>query len=321
MCYSAIVKANYREFCRVFGATLSIREFVELYVERSTDSSVIMPKAMSDSFLDSPDSPEEQQIVELISAFNALRRTAEEEELFKQMTRLNKAEAALKVKQTKAASENQRIATKLIKAAQARLDDLRRTAPKPRDNRIFPNWYAPVLIVEDGQLVIKPMRYRCRPNGLPESFDEQYPGCYNARRSSLCSNFWKPLFGHKHGLVLVDLFYEKVLLNRLEGRELRPGEKEQKVELAFTPTPAQVMLVPCIWDRWSAPGKRSILSFAAITDEPPPEVQAAGHDRCLIPIKQKNVDAWLHPVGRSLEALDEILEDKEHPYYEHRMAA
>jgi hypothetical protein len=224
MCYSAIVKANYREFCRMFGATLSIREFVELYVERSTDSSVIMPKAMSDSFLDSPDSPEEQQIVELISAFNALRRTAEEEELFKQMTRLNKAEAALKVKQTKAASENQRIATKLIKAAQARLDDLRRTAPKPRDNRIFPNWYAPVLIVEDGQLVVKPMRYRCRPNGLPESFDEQYPGCYNARRSSLCSNFWKPLFGHKHGLVLVDLFYEKVLLNRLEGRELRPGE-------------------------------------------------------------------------------------------------
>lgn len=54
-------------------------------------------------------------------------------------------------------------------------------------------------------------------------------------------------------------------------QELRPGEKEQKVELAFTPTPAQVMLVPCIWDRWSAPGKRSILSFAAITDEPPPE--------------------------------------------------
>lgn len=146
-----------------------------------------------------------------------------------------------------------------------------------------------MLIVEDGQLVIKPMRYRCRPNGLPESFDEQYPGCYNARRSSLCSNFWKPLFGHKHGLVLVDLFYEKVLLNRLEGRELRPGEKEQKVELAFTPTPAQVMLVPCIWDRWSAPGKRSILSFAAITDEPPPEVQAAGHDRCLIPIKQRTL--------------------------------
>lgn len=90
MCYSAIVKANYREFCRMFGATLSIREFVELYVERSTDSSVIMPKAMSDSFLDSPDSPEEQQIVELISAFNALRRTAEEEELFKQMTRLTR---------------------------------------------------------------------------------------------------------------------------------------------------------------------------------------------------------------------------------------
>jgi hypothetical protein len=32
-------------------------------------------------------------------------------------------------------------------------------------------------------------------------------------------------------------------------------------------------------------------SFAAITDEPPQEVAAAGHDRCIIPIKEEHLNA------------------------------
>ncbi|WP_425952932.1 SOS response-associated peptidase family protein [Ralstonia pseudosolanacearum] len=321
MCYSALVRSDYREFVRMFGARISIKEFVELYVERSTDNKVIIPKAMSHSFLESPSSPEDLQIVELIRSYDSLQRTAEVEEIMKQKTRLHEAERKLEVKVTKTASEDKRIATKLIKAAERRLDDLRRTVLEPRDSRIFPAWYAPVMIVENGQLCVKPMRYRCRPQGMPESIDVDYPGCYNARRNKLRSNFWKPLFGHKHGLVLIDVFYEKVLLHRLEGRDPRPGEKEQKVELVFSPRPRQLMLVPCIWDRWTAPGKKDLLSFAAITDEPPPEVQAAGHDRCLIPIKPENAEVWLEPSKLDLDALDEILEDKVHPYYEHKLAA
>ncbi|CAL8481101.1 protein of unknown function (plasmid) [Caballeronia sp. S22] len=37
-----------------------------------------------------------------------------------------------------------------------RLDDLRRTTPKDRDSRIFLGHYAPVLVVENGQYVVKP---------------------------------------------------------------------------------------------------------------------------------------------------------------------
>jgi putative SOS response-associated peptidase YedK len=64
-----------------------------------------------------------------------------------------------------------------------------------------------------------------------------------------------------------------------------------------------------------------LLSFAAITDEPPTEVAAAGHDRCIIPIKPENVDAWLAPSGRERSSLQAVLEDRERPYYEHRLAA
>ena len=63
------------------------------------------------------------------------------------------------------------------------------------------------------------------------------------------------------------------------------------------------------------------VSFAAITDEPPPEVAAAGHDRCIIPIRAENVDAWLSPDRGNLKALYAVLDDRERPYYEHRLAA
>ncbi|MCB1561313.1 MAG: hypothetical protein KDI75_09500, partial [Xanthomonadales bacterium] len=62
-------------------------------------------------------------------------------------------------------------------------------------------------------------------------------------------------------------------------------------------------------------------SFAMITDEPPPEVAAAGHDRCIINIKPDHIDAWLNPDPANLDAIYAILDDKAKPYYEHRLAA
>ena len=56
--------------------------------------------------------------------------------------------------------------------------------------------------------------------------------------------------------------------------------------------------------------------FAAITDEPEPEVAAAGHDRTIINIRPEHVDAWLNPDPNNLDALFAIFDDKRHPYYE-----
>jgi putative SOS response-associated peptidase YedK len=62
-------------------------------------------------------------------------------------------------------------------------------------------------------------------------------------------------------------------------------------------------------------------SFAAITDEPPAEVAAAGHDRRIIPIKEENIGAWLNPDSKNLDAMQAIVEDRARPYYEHRVVA
>jgi putative SOS response-associated peptidase YedK len=121
--------------------------------------------------------------------------------------------------------------------------------------------------------------------------------------------------------MIVNAFYENVKRHDMEHRELAPDEKPENVVLEFKPSPPQDMLVACLWSHWTQDGEPDLLSFAAITDEPPPEVAAAGHDRCIIPIKPEHVDAWLNPDPSNLKALYDILDDRAPAYYEHRLAA
>lgn len=319
MCYSAQIKAGYQRFVRTFGARLDLDEFIRLYWEREQGRAVKIPKAI-DALFAEPQSAEEQRIKGMIDRFNRLQATKLEEELFAQRKRLADAERSLQIKATKAAAESKRIATDKVDALLRRLDDLRRTEPKERDGRIFPGHYAPVLVMEAGERLIKPMRYQCRPAGKPAFYDRKYPGTYNARRDNL-GGFWKELFGYSHGVMVVNAFYENVSGARLEGRTLADGEKDTNVVLEFKPNPPIDMLVACLWSRWEGKDEPSLLSFAAITDEPPPEIAAAGHDRCIIPIQPAQVDAWLNPDAGNLTAQYAILDERERPYYEHRKAA
>jgi putative SOS response-associated peptidase YedK len=299
---------------------MSLEDFAQLYLGLVDGSSKAkVPKAMDSSFLESR-GDKVPGICELIEQYNAARVTDLEQELFKQRKRLVDAERVLQSKTTKTATESRRVAADKIDATLRRLEDIARTELEPRDSRIFPGYYAPVLIVENGQRVIKPMRYQCRIAGKPASYDAKYPGTYNARRDSL-SAFWRPCFGLTHGIMVVDVFYENVSRAKMEGRTLAEGEKDENVVLEFRPSNGQSMLVACLWSRWTAPGEPDLLSFAAITDEPPPEVAAAGHDRCIIPIKEQNVEAWLNPDPNDLAAQRAILDDRDRPYYEHRLAA
>lgn len=320
MCYSAQIHADYRKFVRMFGALMDIHEFARLFLERAEGvNKAKIPKAMEDAF-GQPQTPAEREIKALIDRFNIDVTAKLEQDLFKQRKRLADAERSLQSKVTKAATESQRIATDKIAWTRGKLEDIQRTEPKARDSRIFPGHYAPLLVMEDGKRVIKPMRYQCRIAGKPAAYDVKYPGTYNARRDNL-EGFWKPLFGHSHGVMLVDVFYENVSKAKFEGTLLETHERDENVVLEFRPSNGELMHVACLWSRWSAPGQPDLLSFAAITDEPPPEVAAAGHDRCIIPIKAENIDAWLNPDASNLAAMYEILDDRDRRYYEHRLAA
>jgi len=311
MCYSAQVKADYAAFVRLFGAVMDIHEFVKLFVEKRAEGGwTKLPKAMREAFR-KPANAEGFELAKIVAEGDRELEARLEAELATQQERLAKAEVVLAgPKPTKKAADDQRIASNKVKAAQRNLDDLRRTDPDPKDSRIYPGSYAPVLIADakSGERRVIPMRYQCRLPGWTEAVERRFPGTYNARRDNL-DKAWSKLFGYHHGIMIVTTFYENV------------DRDGKNVVLQFTPTPPQDMLVACLWSHTKDRDGDDLWSFAAITDEPPPEVLAAGHDRCIIPIKPEHVDAWLNPDPRDLQALYDILDDRPRPYYEHRLAA
>jgi putative SOS response-associated peptidase YedK len=310
MCYSAHIEAAYQKLVRMTGATVSLQEFAALYAHDPSKKRPKTPKAMDDAFR-AGTSPAERAVWAEIQQWNQAEAAILEQELFANRKRLADAERSLQAKETKKAREDVRIAGNKIERAMGKLGDLKRSEGKDRDSRIFPGVYAPVIVSEGGRLTIKPMRYQCRLAAKPANYDQRFPGTYNARRDSL-EKFWAPAFGHTHGLMVVDTFYENV-----EG----PDGKNQVVQ--FTPRTGEPMLVACLWSHWVDPAGKEpdLLSFAAITDDPEPEVAAVGHDRTIINIKPEHVDAWLNPDPAELAALYRIFDDKRHPFYEHRLAA
>jgi putative SOS response-associated peptidase YedK len=317
MCYSAQLWQNYRKYVRVWGADVSFEEFKRLYWDRQANARIKIAKAMDAAFAD-PQSDVELEIQALIAQFDREQAARFETEIFKQRKRLADAERALRTKTTKAALENRRIAGEKVEWALGKLADLRRAELTGEDHRIFPGWYAPVLVLQDGRKALRPMRYQCRLPGKPAFHDVKFPGTYNARRDNL-GGYWRDAFGKSHAIVVANAFFENVARHRAEGRELAPGEKEENVVLEFRPRPQQDMYLACLWSHWQAPNEPDLLSFAAITDDPPPEVAAAGHDRCVIPIDPADVDEWL--AGGDPRRMQAIHDRRARPHYEHRLAA
>ncbi|MDB6082600.1 MAG: hypothetical protein JWN43_481 [Gammaproteobacteria bacterium] len=315
MCYSAQVIQVVRKLYRELGVRLDYDEAFKLFVRRLDDPSLNVSRGFEANF-DDPVDDRERRIKAAIDAHRTRAATKFEKELFSQKTRLVNSERSLREKETKKAREDVRIATAKIATLTAKLSDLRRTGTRSEDDRIFPMVYAGVIIERNGQNLLTPMRYFCRPAGKPAFYDKNYPGLYNARRDNL-EKFWGEQFGHHHAIMVVESFYENVRLHALEHRELGPDEQARNVILHFTPDPPQTMLVACLWSPWTDSKEPDLRGFAAITDEPPADVSAAGHDRCIINLKPEHAEAWLTPKGRSVSELQAILSDRAIPVIRH----
>jgi putative SOS response-associated peptidase YedK len=310
MCYSAMVTADWKAFLRETGVLMSLPEFHELMTKRLTDaSSFRLPRGFELEFA-SPQTPGEHAIKALNDQYRKAQVIRLETEIFTQRKRLADAERKLAVKETKAATESIRIANNKVQQALGKLVLLKDDKPHSDDYRIFPKSYAPIVVVRDGKKVMVPARYLLRQPGAPAFMDEKLSGNYNARRDNL-TRFWSREFAVTHALMVIESFYENVT-----------GQDGRNQILHFVPRPVGRMFVACLYAQWSDPKTgEQLLSFAAITDEPPAEVAAAGHDRMIVNLKPENVDRWLTPQGRSLEELQAILSDRQTPYYEHRLAA
>lgn len=319
MCYSAKVQQDLRSLAKRFGAEIDTARFEELFARRLENDGIKVTRALEANFAE-PRSEAEARIQALIDTYRDKVGKVWETELFKQRKRLADAQRALKDKETKKARDDERIATNKVDALLQRLANLRRTEFKDSDERIYPKYFAPIVVRDNGKLWIRPMRYQCRVAGKPANYDDRYPGTYNARRDNL-EGFWAEVYGRRHGIMIVNSFYENVAVHDFEKRELASGEKPKNVVLHFNPQPPQEMLVACLWSHWTHQSEPDLYSFAAVTDKPPPEIAATGHNRCIIALKSEHVATWLNPEGRSPSELAAVLSDRQCPYYEHRIAA
>ncbi len=324
MCYSAMETESLRWLSRHGENDRIRRDAIKELLERdafpnNTKVKIRFTKALEVAFEKSTDSADTETAA-LFARVRANRRTALEAGLFQQRTRLVKAERALTGKETKKALDEMRIAADKVEWHMKQLARLDSNDVREADRRIYPMWYTLVLASVDGERAVMPMRYHCRQNGKPASIDKQYDGLYNARRDNL-DGYWKNVWGKRHAVMVADAFYENVALEDFEHRTLKPGEKSKNLVLEFKPQAVEPMLFACLWDCWQKDGEPDLYSFAVITDDPPPEVAATGHDRCPIPIKFENLDAWLSPEGRSKEELQAILDDRVRHYYEHQRLA
>jgi putative SOS response-associated peptidase YedK len=310
MCYSAQIEAKWKRHVREMEAKMLLSDFRELMQLRLADPSQYrLPRGFDLEFAN-PQTDEEHAIKALIDQYRKAQVTKLETEIFTQKKRLADAERKLAVKETKAAAESKRIAETKVRQGMGKLSLLTDDRPHANDYRIFPRSYAPIILMRGGEKVMVPARYLLRQPGKPPFMDDKLSGNYNARRDNL-TKFWRKEFGVTHAVMAVESFYENVA-----------GPEGQNQVLHFNPKPAGVMLIACLFAEWSdAKTGERLLSFAAVTDDPPQEVAAAGHDRMIIRLTRENVDRWLTPQGRSDDELQAILSERQPAYYEHRVAA
>lgn len=306
MCYSAMVYAEIKTLERKLGIRIDPDWYAEEFWIKKGKDPYRRPKA--------PRALELEALAHGPPRIAGAIREADQaeidrltQEVFAQRKRVADGQRTLQSRDTRKAREDVRIGTNKAEAAMRRLDELKKPESASGLGRIYPGYYCPVLVKENGRYVVRPMRYQCRMPDWNEVIERKYPGTYNARRDKLETS-WRKVFGFSHGVVLATAFYEHVE---------RDG---QDTILEFKPSDGRDMIAACLWSRTLERDGTPLYSFAAVTDEPPEEVAAAGHDRCIIPIKREHLDSWLSP-SADLAALYAVLDDRERPYYEHRLAA
>lgn len=320
MCYAAMARADLAAYLREYDAVLDVATFERLFWERvnSPQSGVRFPLAIDRYFLQ-PRNDGEQRVKAAIDAYRATKIPEWEQEIFKQRKRHADAQRALSTKHTKKAESDLRVSSRKVEQLKGWLNGVKSMEDKPGDVLVHPMNYAPVLLQTERGRMLTAMRYHCRLAGKPASIDRQLPTLYNARKTSL-EDWWASVFGSKHAVFVITGFRENVKRHDMEHRNLAPGEEAENIVLQFRPRDGHDMLVPCVWDHWQQ-GQESLNSFALITDEPPEEVAAAGHDRCPINLTRLAAEAWLAPHSATRSALFDLLEQQQRPYYEKVLAA
>jgi putative SOS response-associated peptidase YedK len=308
MCYSAMIEADLRTLERRFGAQVDWDNFEEAFDIRSTYPGAMIPSGIDSYLIQSAETPQQKRLAKMAKAHY-------QEEIDKFSKKLKKFEQDVKDLEIKIKNGSK------AKGLEEKLEKRRETVEWHKEKisyyekieeqgapRVFPNFYAPVIIKEKNQHLIRLMRYHLCPKNGKELTPFQY-NLFNARKDRLLdSRTWKPIFGKQHAIFPFYRFYESV-----------EGEKGEAKIIYFEPDNKELMWSAAIFEK-SQKEEKTLWSFAAITDEPPPEVAATGHDRCPVFIAEDHFQQWLSPEKTSATELLLLLDSRVPTVYKHQAA-
>lgn len=322
MCYSAMVRQSASHLSLNFDAYIDYNSYFDLFDRRLKGEKILINKEMETQFTIGAKTIQERSIGKLIREWHEKQIPLLEAELLKQNERKRNAEEALKAKTTKKAQEDLRISTSKIKKIEIDIEKHHNlNVTSESESRIFPQHYFSMIYVnEKNEKVVAPFRYLMRPHTMDESFDRKFNGCYNARLDSLKKvNWWSDSLGKRHGIMIVEKFYENVSReDYLKHNTLKSVPDREQLVLCFEPKNKDYIVIPTLWDRWEENGQ-VLMSAALITDNPEPEVAKTGHDRTPIFLKEDKINDWLFCKNKSQDELLNVLSYREHPYYNHHL--
>lgn len=313
--YSATVWTDPQLYASQLGGAVDDESFLRMFQRRTAGRPVLVPFEMDKAFVETL-APELEPIRTLVLGHRLAQLRAAEAEIASQSGRLADAQERSATMPSRALSHSVRIAKQKISAAQQRRARLARGAEQPHLGRMFPGHFVPLLTLQEGRLLVKPMRYKCRPSHVERRMATLLENPHHARKDGL-EGRWRLEFGHTHGVLAVESLFESVSLHRLRHRTLLAGEGLSALELEYFPIPGQTLYVPCLWAHWQRPGQPELDSFATIIDRAPPEVQATGQEWCPVFIKREHIGAWLAPDPSNLGACHAILDDRPDVRFEH----
>ena len=277
-----------------FQAGIDYESFIKLYTLRLEDLKVQIPSALDQWFIENGRNSQEKKLAVLSNEFREKSIDRYQLEILEADSQISTLQAKLSKKTTKTAQSSLDAKTRKRERLQAKISEIK---SDKQSARIFPMSYAPLIVEQNGKRQIIMARYQ-----VASEFES-----FNARRDSLQKKTtWRPLFGKSHGLLVFTRFFEWV---QHDGK---------KIMISFQPKGHDIMWAPCMYKRHENVGPDA---FAMITDDPPPEVLQAGHDRCPIFLKKENIDSWLAPGSFSLDQIDAMFDEKVDTIFENRVVA
>lgn len=303
-----MIESDLRELEKMFGVKVDWTSFDEAFTLRDKYSQAMIPSAIDSYIIQNAETTLQKRLAKMAKSHY-------QAEIEKFSIKLKKYEQDVKDFETKLKSGSK------IKDLEEKLRKRRETVQWHKEKieyykkieetgapRVFPNFYTPVVVKDDSENVLRMMRYHVCPKNGKELNAFKY-NLFNARRDRLLdSRTWKPLFGKQHGIFPFYRFYESV-----------PGENGEAKIIYFEPKDRGIMWSAAIFEE-SSIAEGFLRSFAAITDDPPPEVAETGHDRCPVFLKQENFDIWLEPKSMTKDELIILLDSKTPTYFEHQAA-